>query len=136
MKSVQMRHHRESQNSSRPKEKLHPDRFDDNDEAVRTLLDEKRKACTDWQNYTDWQNPPNCVSPHNRYRDCQPRARRELCCVHGRRLEQKTERVHLCVVTVLLGPSVICVFQVYTSFLFNSFFEWILMDSASLEGMV
>ena len=31
-----------------PKEKLHQDWFDDNDEAVEVLLDEKRNAYTDW----------------------------------------------------------------------------------------
>ena len=53
-----------------PKEKLHQDCFDDNDEAVQILLDEKRKA------YTDWQNRPNCPSRSDRCRDRQARAQR------------------------------------------------------------
>ena len=42
------------------KEKLRQDWFHDNYETVQTLLDENRKA------YTDWQNHPNCSSRRDR----------------------------------------------------------------------
>ena len=55
-----------------PKAKLDQDRFDYNNKVLRTLLDDKRKP------YTDWQNHPNCPSWRNKYGDCHTRAKREL----------------------------------------------------------
>ena len=71
-------------------EKLHECWFDDNDGTVRVLLDDKRKA------YTDWQNHPYCSLQRDRYRDCQTRVQRELCSMQGRWWEQKAEEVQLC----------------------------------------
>ncbi|KAK4314510.1 hypothetical protein Pmani_014215 [Petrolisthes manimaculis] len=65
------------------------DRFDENDEAVQALLDEKRKA------FIDWQNHSNCSSRHDRYKDCKARTQRELCNMQNQWCERKPDEVQL-----------------------------------------
>ena len=70
-----------------PQKRSHQDWFDENDEAIQTLLDLKGKA------YIDWQNHPNCPSRSDRFKDCQAKAQREICNMQDRWWEQKAEEV-------------------------------------------
>ena len=72
-----------------PKKKVHQDWFDENDEVVQALLDEKRKA------FIDWQNHPNCSSRRDRYNDCKARAQRELRSMQNQWWERKADEVQL-----------------------------------------
>ena len=72
-----------------PKKKVHQDWFDESDEAVQALLDERRKA------FIDWQNHPNCSSRHDRYKDCKARAQQELRNMQNQWWERKADEVQL-----------------------------------------
>ncbi|CAH1233287.1 Hypp666 [Branchiostoma lanceolatum] len=70
-----------------PKTRHHQDWFDENDEHVQALLDEKRKA------YIDWQNHPNCESRHDRYKSYKARVQKELRTMRDKWWEQKAEEM-------------------------------------------
>jgi hypothetical protein len=70
-----------------PKKRVHQDWFDENDEAVQALLDNKRQA------FIDMQNHPNCAARRDRFKDCQARAQREIRAMQDRWWEKKAGEV-------------------------------------------
>ncbi|XP_066963159.1 uncharacterized protein [Macrobrachium rosenbergii] len=93
-----------------PKKMVYQDWFDENDEAIQTLLDRKRKA------FIDWQNHPNCPALHDRFKDYQTRSQRGLHTMQYQWWEKKVEEVQhyvdtnsskmlFCIIKTIYGPS-------------------------------
>lgn len=70
-----------------PKKRHHQDWFDENNEAIQALLNEKRAA------YIDWQNHPNCVSRRDRFKEYQAKAQRELRAMQDAWWEEKADDI-------------------------------------------
>ncbi|KAI8502383.1 hypothetical protein Bbelb_199710 [Branchiostoma belcheri] len=65
-----------------PKTRHHQDWFDENDESIQVLLNEKRKA------YTEWQNCPSTPC-HDKYKMVKARVQKQLRAMQNEWWEQK-----------------------------------------------
>ncbi|KAI8515959.1 hypothetical protein Bbelb_067720 [Branchiostoma belcheri] len=69
-----------------PKTRHHQDWFDENDESIKVLLNEKRKA------YTEWQNCPS-TPRHDKYKMVKARVQKQLRDMQNEWWEQKAAEV-------------------------------------------
>ena len=70
-----------------PKEKVHQDWFDENDEAVQSLLNSRRKA------YINLQNNPSSSKLMDKFKECQSQTQRELRSMQDRWWEKKADEL-------------------------------------------
>ena len=73
-----------------PKKRVHQDWFDENDDQISQLLQEKNKA------YMEWQNDFNSTSKADRFRTLKVRAQRQLREMKEKWWDNKAEEVQQC----------------------------------------
>ena len=69
-----------------PKKKVHQDWFDENDEHIKELLDDKKKAFIEWQNDIS-------TSKHDRFKHLQRQAQTTLRRKQDEWLEKKADEI-------------------------------------------
>lgn len=78
-----------AQSTLGPKKRVHQDWFDENDEAITKLLEEKRKA------YTAWQNDASSVMKEDRFKRLQTQCQAALGRMQSEWWEKKADEVQL-----------------------------------------
>ena len=70
-----------------PKKKVHQDWFDENDERIKELLDDKQKA------FIEWQNDISTSSKHDRFKYLQRQAQAALRRMQDEWWEKKADKI-------------------------------------------
>ena len=70
-----------------PKKKVHQDWFDEKDERIKELLDDKKKA------FIEWQNNISSTSKQDRFKHLQRQAQAALCRVQDEWWEKKANEI-------------------------------------------
>ncbi|XP_076042061.1 uncharacterized protein LOC143025963 [Oratosquilla oratoria] len=70
-----------------PRKRIHQDWFDENDETIKSLLDNKQKA------FIEWQNDPSSTSKRDRFKHLQRQAQTTLRKMQDKWWEDKAEEV-------------------------------------------
>ncbi|KAL8624767.1 hypothetical protein ACOMHN_002461 [Nucella lapillus] len=78
-----------AQSTLGPKKRVHQDWFDENDDAITQLLDEKQKA------YLAWQNDISSTSKRNHFKHLQRRAQTGLRRMQDEWWKKKADEVQL-----------------------------------------
>ena len=70
-----------------PKKKVHQDWFDENDERIKELLDDKKKA------FIEWHNDFSSTSKRDRFKHLQRQAQAALCRMQDECSEKKAGKI-------------------------------------------
>lgn len=70
-----------------PRKRVHQDWFDENDETIKSLLDNKQKA------FIEWQNDPSSTSKRDRFKHLKKQAQTSLRKMQDKWWEEKAEEV-------------------------------------------